>query len=121
MFSKNHPLLIESIFRLRKWVQENLPIENSLIAYDLILLLSIHNYANGHITIKQLFASLPHSSTAVRSHYQRFIDDGWIEHYPDLLDKRIKYVKPTKKFIDIINAFTETTEEIFIVKDKEKV
>ncbi|MBU3632660.1 hypothetical protein [Polynucleobacter sp. AP-Feld-500C-C5] len=121
MFSDKHPLLIESIFRLRKWVQENLPIENSLIAYDLILLLSIHNYANGHITIKQLFASLPHSSTAVRSHYQRFIDDGWIEHYPDLLDKRIKYVKPTKKFITVINAYTDSIEEIFITKDQKSV
>ncbi|MBU3617854.1 hypothetical protein [Polynucleobacter sp. JS-Fieb-80-E5] len=121
MFSEKHPLLIESIFRLRKWVKENLPIENSLIAYDLILLLSIHNYANGHVTVKQIFASLPHSSTAVRSHYQRFIDDGWIEHYLDPQDKRIKYVRPTGKFIDLINSYIETIEEIYIVKDRKNM
>ena len=117
MFNKNHQLLIESIFKLRKWVQENLPIENSLIAYDLILLLSIHNYASGQITVKQLFASLPHSPTAIRLHYQRFVDDGWIEHYPDIKDKRIKYIKPTQKFFDVIMAYAETTELFFSFED----
>jgi DNA-binding MarR family transcriptional regulator len=112
MFRENHALMIEAIFKLRQWCQTNLPIENSLIAYDLILLLSIHNYSNGHITVKHLFASLPHSATAVRYHYQRFIDDKWIEHYPDTKDKRIKYVRPTEKFIAIINAYTEETESL---------
>jgi hypothetical protein len=34
-------IIIQAIFNLNQWVKENLPIENSLIAYDLILLLSI--------------------------------------------------------------------------------
>lgn len=116
MFSNNHHLMIESIFRLRRWVQENLPIENSLIAYDLILLLSIHNYSNGRITVKQLFGSLPHSPTAIRHHYQRFLDDGWIELYPDLEDRRIRYVQPTNKFIDMMNAYTDVAGEIFVTQ-----
>lgn len=120
MFSEKHPLLIGSIFKLRRWVEENLPIENSLIAYDLILLLSTHDYANSHITVKQLFSSLPHSATAVRSHYLRFVNDGWIEHYPAPKDKRIKYIKPTAKFIEIINAFTEVTSVIFAAEESEK-
>ena len=108
--------MIEAIFRLRAWCRQHLPIENSLIAYDLLLLLSIHNYSNGHITVKQLFASLPYSYTAVRVHYQRYVDDGWIEHYPDHLDKRIKYVRPTQKFIETINLFTEAANEIFVIE-----
>jgi DNA-binding MarR family transcriptional regulator len=114
MFTINHHLMIEAIFRLRRWVQENLPIENSLIAYDLILLLSIHNYSNGRITVKQLFGSLPHSPTAIRSHYQRFLDDGWIELSPDPNDRRIRYVQPTKKFIDMMNTYTDVAGEIFV-------
>jgi len=114
MFTINHHLMIEAIFRLRRWVQENLPIENSLIAYDLILLLSIHNYSNGRITVKQLFGSLPHSPTAIRSHYQRLLDDGWIELSPDPKDRRIRYVQPTKKFIDMMNAYTDVAGEIFV-------
>ena len=112
MFSENHTLMIEAIFRLRQFSQNYLPIENSLIAYDLILLLSIHNYSNGHITVKQLFASMPHSATATRLHYQRFIDDGWIENYADTKDGRIKYVRPTGKFIQTVNAYTMEMESI---------
>jgi DNA-binding MarR family transcriptional regulator len=116
MISKNHALMIEAIFKLRAWCRQNLPIENSLIAYDLILLLSIHHYSNGHITVKQLFASIPHSYTAVRIHYQRFLDEGWIEHYPDPSDKRIKYVRPTQKFIEMINRYAEAANDIFKIE-----
>jgi DNA-binding MarR family transcriptional regulator len=111
---KDKALIIESIFRLRQWCRQNLPIENSMIAYDLLLLLSIHNYSSGNITVKQLFASVPYSYTAVRVHYQRFLDDGWIEHYPDPLDKRIKYVRPTQKFIETISLYVEAANEILI-------
>ena len=108
--------MIEAIFRLRAWCRQHLPIENSLIAYDLLLLLSIHNYSNGHITVKNLFASLPYSYTAVRVHYQRYVNEGWIEHYPDSKDKRIKYVRPTPKFIEMINLYTEAASEIFVIE-----
>ena len=119
MFRVNHALMIEAIFRLRQWTQKHLPIENSLIAYDLILLLSIHNYSNSHITVKQLFASMPHSATATRIHYQRFFDDGWIENYADTNDGRIKYVRPTRKFIQAINAYTLEMESIISTTKRE--
>ncbi len=117
MFSKNETLVIEAIFELRVWCSKHLPIENSLIAYDLLLLLSIHNYSNSHITVKQLFASLPYSYTAVRGHYQRYVNDGWIEHYPDIKDKRIKYVRPTEKFVEMINLYTGTAKKILMINE----
>ena len=73
--------MIGGIFALRSWFKDHLPIENSLIAHDLILILAINNYAKNDISIKELFASVPHSYTAVRGHYLRFVKDGWVEHY----------------------------------------
>jgi DNA-binding MarR family transcriptional regulator len=116
MFRENHEITIQAIFSLRESLGKHLPIQNSLIAYDLILLLSIHNYAQGHITVKQLFNSLPHSATAVRYHYKRFIDDGWLENYSDAKDKRIKYIRPTSKLIEMVNSYTQDTENIMINK-----
>jgi DNA-binding MarR family transcriptional regulator len=116
MFRENHTVLIESILSLRQSLQKYLPIENSLIAYDLILLLSIHNYSQGHITVKQLFKSLPHSATAIRYHYTRFINDGWIELYLNSKDKRVKFVRPTQKFIEIFNAYTKDAESLLLKK-----
>jgi DNA-binding MarR family transcriptional regulator len=83
-------LTIKAIFKLLQWSAEHLPIGNSLIAYDVILLISMHTYAIDRITAKQLFASLPHSASEVRHHFQRFVDVGWIELYPNPEDKRIK-------------------------------
>jgi DNA-binding MarR family transcriptional regulator len=114
MLEEKDYVIIKAIFNLQKWVKENLPIENSIVAYDLILLLSIHSYSNSKITVKHLFTSLPHSPTAVRYHYQRLLDDGWIEHSLEPNDKRIKYVRSTTKFIKIINAHTKATKEIII-------
>jgi len=113
--------MIEAIFRLRAWCRQHLPIENSLIAYDLLLLLSIHKYSNGHITVKHLFASLPYSYTAVRVHYQRYVNEGWIEHYADIKDKRIKYVRPTPKFVEMINLYTEAASEIFVIEGRNEI
>jgi len=106
--------MIESIFALRSWCKDNLPIENSLIAYDLILILAINNYAENNISIKELFASVPHSYTAVRGHYLRFVNDGWVEHYLDESDKRIKYVRPTAKLIEIMNNYAAAAHKILM-------
>lgn len=116
MFQENHTVIIEAILNLRESLTKNLPINNSLVAYDLILILSIHNFARGHITVKQLFNSIPHSVTAIRYHYKRFINDGWIENYADPKDKRIKYVRPTLKLIEAVNSYTQDTENLLLRK-----
>jgi len=114
MFSKTHELMIGSIFALRTWCKDHLPIESSLIAYDLILVLAINNYAKNNISIKELFASVPHSYTAVRGHYLRFVNDGWVEHYFDESDKRIKYVRPTAKLIKTMNDYAAAAQKILM-------
>jgi DNA-binding MarR family transcriptional regulator len=85
-----------------------------LIAYDLILVLAINNYAKNNISIKELFASVPHSYTAVRGHYLRFVKDGWVEHYLDESDKRIKYVRPTAKLIKTMNDYAAVANKILV-------
>jgi len=112
MFSETHELMIGGIFALRSWCKEHLPIENSLIAYDLILVLAINNYAKNDISIKELFASVPHSYTAVRGHYLRFVKDGWVEHYLDASDRRIKYVRPTPKLVKTMNDYVNAANKI---------
>jgi len=114
MFSETHELMIGGIFALRSWCKDNLPIENSLIAYDLILIFAINNYAKNNISIKELFASVPHSYTAVRGHYLRFVNDSWVEHYLDESDKRIKYVRPTPKLVKTMNQYAEAANKILM-------
>ena len=52
------------------------------------------------LTVKRLFATLPYSSTGVRYHFERLLNDGWLEFDDGITDKRIKIVKPSPKLID---------------------
>lgn len=97
--------VLENLRELRQWRKENLPHFESPAAYDLIILLAI-NFAKGEVfTVKQLFASLPHSYTAIRQHYKGLMNIGLIECLPDTNDGRIKFIKPTEKFINLIDSY----------------
>ncbi len=98
---------IEYAQAIRTWCKENLPFDESVVAYDLLILLAIKFAKNERVSVKQIFVLLPHSYTAVRQHYMRLIKDGWIECVGDGEDKRIKYIVPTKKFTDTINQYAK--------------
>lgn len=90
---------------LRRWCAENLPIENSYVAYDLLLTVAEAAAAEHKLTVKHLFNSVPHSYTAVRMHYKRLVNDGWFELVADEKDHRVKYIVPTNQFIGTINNY----------------
>jgi len=94
---------------LRNWVSSNLPIENSFAAFDLLLILGLHYYSDRPLqTVKQLFSSLPdYSYIGVRTHYLRFLELNLIELVIDANDKRVKYVKPTQKLLDLLTKYLE--------------
>jgi hypothetical protein len=59
-------------------------------------------------TVKQLFSSLPdYSYIGVRTHYLRFLELNLIELVIDANDKRVKYVKPTQKLLDLLTKYLE--------------
>ncbi|CAN1502655.1 hypothetical protein MCEKH45_00547 [Methylophilaceae bacterium] len=97
--------ILNDLIALRHWCAGNLPIENSYVAYDLLLIVAEASTANRKLTVKNLFNSAPHSYTAVRMHYKRLVNDGWFELVEDEQDRRVKYVVPTKQFIGTINNY----------------
>lgn len=105
--------MLEKVQAVRKWAKENLPMYESTIAYDLIIFLAIEFVGCKPLTVKRLFASLPYSYTAIRQHYKKLFKDGWVEHLPDEKDGRIKYIKPSQKFIETIDSYVETLHRTF--------
>ena len=110
---QNARATIAKMLALRKWCKQNLPTDDSMIAYELILLLAEAHYDVRELTIKQTFSSLPYSYTPVRQHYKRFLKDGWITLVPNANDKRVKHVKPSPSLIKLIRRYTEMAEEVF--------
>jgi DNA-binding transcriptional ArsR family regulator len=107
-------VLLEKVQALRSWGKENLPLYESVIANDLIIFLAIEFVSGKPLTVKRLFASLPYSYTAVRQHYKKLFEDGWVIHVPDENDRRIKYIKPSEKFIEVIDAYVGVIKNTFI-------
>ena len=105
--------MLEKVQAVRKWAKDNLPMYESNIANDLIIFLAIEFVKGDPLTVKRLFASLPYSYTAVRQHYKKLFADDWVLHTTDENDGRIKYIKPSEKFIAIIDAYVETLDRTF--------
>jgi hypothetical protein len=106
--------MLEKIQALRKWGKQNLPLYESVIADDLIIFLAIEFVGGKPLTVKRLFASLPYSYTAVRQHFKKLFNDGWVIYIPDENDKRIKYIKPSQKFVEIIDSYVDVIKITFI-------
>jgi len=104
--------IIRLMAQLRNCAKENLPMSDSLIAYDLILYIATTYKEQKPITIKQLFAALPHSYTAVRHHYNRLLNDGYVVHKLDTNDGRVKFIEPTEKFINSVVGYANKAKVI---------
>jgi len=101
--------MLTSEIALRNWVNQNLPIENSLAAFDLLLIIGLNYYSGSpKQTVKQLFSSLPsYSYIGVRTHYLRFIELGLLELSADAIDKRVKHITPSQKMLDLLLKYLE--------------
>lgn len=114
MSSDNALEMLEKVQAVRSWRRDNLPLYGSVIANDLIIFLAVEFVRGKPLTVKRLFASLPYSYTAIRQHYKKLFKDGWVIHISNENDKRIKYVKPSQKFIEVIDAYVGVIKNTFI-------
>jgi DNA-binding MarR family transcriptional regulator len=103
---------LNKLYELRRWGALHLPIDNSLIAYDLFLFVAMRDSTGEDCTVKELFGSLPYSYTAIRSHYLRFLQEGLIELHADGVDKRVRYVVASKSFREILNSYLQKAQSL---------
>ena len=108
----NELYVIQHIVALRNCSKMNLPINESLVAFDLILFIAINYLERKEITIKELFSNLPYSYTAVRQHYNRLLINGYITHKAHKNDRRVKYLEPTNKLINSVLNYANDAQRI---------
>jgi hypothetical protein len=92
--------IIGIIVDIREKSTRHLPIDNSLIPFDLIFKVGLAHASDENLSVKSLFADLPHSAMGMRYHLNRLLDNGWIEMLPSPSDRRSKIVRPTEKLLD---------------------
>ena len=101
-----------TLFHLRQRISEKLPIGNSLLSLDILIVVMMESSDSEALTVKRLFATLPYSSTGVRYHFERLLNDGWLELDDGINDKRIKIVKPSPKLIDTFQRLSGELQPI---------
>lgn len=113
MINPNAQEVLEKIQAMRDWGKRHLPFYESVIANDLVIFLAIQFTSGKPLAVKKLFASLPYSYTAVRQHYKKLVEDGWVTHIPDKQDGRVKYIQPSEKFMDVIEKYVAAIDRAF--------
>ncbi len=89
-----------TLFHLRQRISKRLPIGNSLLPLDILVVVMMGFSDSEALTVKRLFATVPYSNTGLRYHLERLLNDGWLEFDTGITDKRIKIVRPSPKLID---------------------
>ena len=99
----------------RNKVVSSLPIDQSLVALDIIYSVMGKHLEGNPSPVKTVLADVPHSPTGVRYHYKRLLADGWLETEPCDYDSRIKYLRPTAKLVDAYFGLLEELAPIHSV------
>lgn len=82
------------LFKFRVLIHRYLGIHSSLIPFDILLLVMMHDGVQD-VTIKSLLAGLSHSQTGVRYHLKRLIAEDWLVLHKGEVDKRNTFVTLT--------------------------
>ena len=82
------------LFKFRVLIHRYLGIHSSLIPFDILLLVMMHDGVQD-VTIKSLLAGLSHSQTGVRYHLKRLIAEDWLALHKGEVDKRNTFVTLT--------------------------
>lgn len=91
---------IHQVHAVRNRLGGELPIQNSLIALDILNNVAMSHVKGQPLPVKSLMGSLPHSPSGLRYHYARLMDDGWINTEPHGEDGRVRLVKPSDRLIE---------------------
>lgn len=100
MDSNKYGLAYRALVRIRHLFDEALEPHCSLVAIDLLIVTASRAGAGrsvGALTVKQLFAQVPHSDRAVRIHFNRLLSDGLLSTEPGTVDRRTKQVRLTAR------------------------
>ena len=104
----------KSVIAIRYWEEKNLPLIQSCIAFDLLLLIANCHYSDTNLTLKKLFNSLNYSERGVRYVLEQFISNEWCQVVGSSIDKRSRNVVASKKLTSTFEAYQAICLESYL-------
>jgi hypothetical protein len=98
--------------QIRNLSHAHLPLSHSFIPYDILLTIVCHTLSDRPPSIKALFASMKHSESGIRYHFERLIKMGWIDLVPYEKDSRVKLCKINKSYEVRVNKYLAEVEQL---------
>lgn len=92
----------QNLLAVRQWEDAHLPLDGSLLAYDLLTVVAHHTMLGQALNLKQLNTELNYSEAGVRKQLKRFIAQGWLELKNNKNDKRVKFIYATSRLLKIL-------------------
>ncbi len=103
--------LATALVNVQHWVRGNLPVEQSALAYELILLVLERTLNGSPLTLKELFHSLPYSETGIRKQLVRFVKGGTMRIEVSRRDGRVRHVVAEPGLIDLFDGLTAVLQQ----------
>lgn len=98
---------------VRYWEEENLPMEGSALAYDLLAVTAHHTVIGTPLSLKHLFTLLNYSEAGVRKQLRRCIRDGWIGLDRVSNDKRVRVVVAKPKLLLALLEYADLLRKVY--------
>ena len=92
----------QNLLAVRQWEGAHLPLDGSLLAFDLLTVVAHHTLLGQALNLKQLNTQLNYSEAGVRKQLKRCISQGWLQLQSDKNDKRAKFIIATAKLLKIL-------------------
>jgi hypothetical protein len=105
--------ITEAMLTVRDWEEENLPIERSALAYDLLAVTAHHTVVGMPLSLKHLFTLLNYSEAGVRKQMRRCIRDGWITLESVRNDKRVRVVVAQPKLLMALKEYADLLRNVY--------
>lgn len=96
----------EAILLITNWEQENLPLEGSKLAFDLLALCTHHHVSGSPLTIKHLnILMMRYSHAGVRNQLRRCVRDGWLGIISSNTDKRSRVIIAEPRLLSAMEEY----------------
>jgi len=106
------------VMEIRIWERQFLACQNSIVAMDLLVLVAHHSLQRLPLSCKSCYSSLNYSSVAIRKQLCRYEDMGWILIEPCEKDRRVRWVKASPKFEEIMDLYAAAIAKALGIKQQ---
>jgi DNA-binding MarR family transcriptional regulator len=106
--------LSQNLLAVRQWEDAHLPLDGSLLAFNLLTVVAHHTILGIDLNLKRLIAELNYSEAGVRKQLKRFISQGWLELKNDKNDKRVKFIYATSRLLKILTKHQQYLTRTYI-------